>query len=223
MLKIMRSHKFFTVFLLSAVTIMIIITFVFWGIGPLENPSNMVVAHIGKEKITQEEYWKSYYIAEDYYRRIYKDEEEIKKLNLKEMVLNDLIDRKVLMIAADMSAVRVTQEELKKAIMSNPIFQKNGVFQRDVYMRALKLMRMTPREYENALMDELLIDKMSRVIGETTELTTDERKILDSIKEGREQLAQAFLSAKQELAIKAYIEGVKRQIKIKIKINKAAL
>lgn len=221
MLKIMRSHKFFTVFLLSAVTIMIIITFVFWGIGPLENPSNMVVAHIGKEKITQKEYWKSYYIAEDYYRRIYKDEEEIKKLNLKEMVLNDLIDRKVLMIAADMSAVRVTQEELKKAIMSNPIFQKNGVFQRDVYMRALKLMRMTPREYENALMDELLIDKMSRVIGETTELTTDERKILDSIKEGREQLAQAFLSAKQELAIKAYIEGVKRQMKIKI--NEAAL
>lgn len=221
MLKIMRSHKFFTVFLLSAVTIMIIITFVFWGIGPLENPSNMVVAHIGKEKITQKEYWKSYYIAEDYYRRIYKDEEEIKKLNLKEMVLNDLIDRKVLMIAADMSGVKVTQEELKKAIMSNPLFQKNGVFQRDVYMRALKLMRMTPREYENALMDELLIDKMSRVIGETTELTTDERKILDSIKEGREQLAQAFLSAKQELAIKAYIEGVKRQMKIKI--NEAAL
>jgi len=221
MLKIMRSHKFFSVFLLSAVTIMIIITFVFWGIGPLENPSNMVVAHIGKEKITRQEYWKSYYIAEDYYRRIYKDEEEIKKLNLKEMVLNDLIDRKVLLIAGDMSGVRVTQEELKKAIMSNPIFQKDGAFQKDVYMRALRLMRMTAREYENALMDELLIDKMSRVIGETTELTTDERKILDSIKEGREQLAQSFLSARQKLAIKAYIEGVKRQIKIKI--NEAAL
>lgn len=221
MLKVMRSHKFFTVFLLSAITIVIIITFVFWGIGPLENPSNMVVARVGKEKITQEEYWKSYYIAEDYYRKIYKTEEDIKKLNLKERVLNELIDRKVLMTAAERAGLRVTQEDLQKAIMSNPIFQKNGVFQRDIYMRALRLMRTTPKEYENALMDELLIDKMRRLIGETAELTPQERKIVDSIKEGREQLAQAFLSAKQELAIKAYIEGVKRQMKIKI--NEAAL
>ncbi|NOZ68337.1 MAG: hypothetical protein GXP46_03640 [Deferribacteres bacterium] len=53
MLKIMRSHKFFTVFLLSAITIMISIAFIFWGIGPKDNPSVTFVAQINGERITR--------------------------------------------------------------------------------------------------------------------------------------------------------------------------
>ncbi|MBI4653946.1 MAG: SurA N-terminal domain-containing protein [Nitrospirae bacterium] len=186
MLKLMRSHKFFTVFLLSAVTIMIIITFVFWGIGPKENPSAIVVAQVKNKKIAQQEYWRVHDNAERYYREIFKNEEDIKRLNLKEKVINDLIDREVLMIAAEDIGIRVTDKELQEAIVSNPLFHRNGVFSRDVYLRALKLNRVIPKEYESALKNEMVLNKMHRLIGESG------------------------------LDIKAYIEGLKQQMKITV-------
>ncbi|MBI5050491.1 MAG: SurA N-terminal domain-containing protein [Nitrospirae bacterium] len=186
MLKLMRSHKFFTVFLLSAVTIMIIITFVFWGIGPKENPSNKIVAQVKNKKIAQQEYWRVHDNVERYYREIFKNEGDIKRLNLKEKVINDLIDREVLIIAAEDIGIRVTDKELQEAIVSNPLFHRNGVFGRDVYLRALKLYRVTPKEYESALKNEMVLNKMHRLIGESG------------------------------LDIKAYIEGLKRQMKITV-------
>ena len=48
----MRHSKFFTVFLLSAITIMISIAFVFWGIAPPENSTKNFIAVIEDEKIT---------------------------------------------------------------------------------------------------------------------------------------------------------------------------
>jgi len=215
MLEIMRSHKFFSVFLLSAITVMIIITFVFWGVGPRENPSDMVIARIEGEKITQQEYWRAYDNIQQYYRKIY-GEEELEKLNLKEKVLNNLIENRVLIIAARTNGVKVTEGELQEAIIANPIFHRNGVFDSGVYMRVLKLNRMTPEMYESATMNELILNKMQRLIGEMAELTVDEKKILDSVKEGKKQLAETLLLSKKELAVKAYIEGLKRQMKIKI-------
>lgn len=216
MLEIMRSHKFFTVFLLSAVTIMIIVTFVFWGIGPQDTHSNEIVAQIEKEKITQEEFWRVYENADRYYRETYKTEEEMKKLNLKDKVLNDLVEDRVLMIAAERNKIKVTDDELKEAIKSNPLFQKDGVFDGDVYLRALSINRMTPQMYENSIKQEIMLNKMHQLIAETAELNAQEIKILDSIQDANNPIAGALISAKRQLVIKAYIEGLKRQMKIKI-------
>ena len=216
MLEIMRSHKFFTVFLLSAVTIMIIVTFVFWGIGPKDTPSDEIVARIEKEKITQEEYWRVYENADRYYRETYKTEEEMKKLNLKDKVLNDLVEDRVLMIAAERNKIKVTDDELKEAIKSNPLFQKNGVFDGDVYLRALSINRMTPQMYENSIRQEIVLNKMHQLIAEIAELNAQEIKILDLIQDANNPIAGALISAKRQLVIKAYVEGLKRQMKIKI-------
>lgn len=216
MLKIMRGHKFFSVFLLTAITVMIIISFVFWGIGPKDNPSLSIVARIEGERITLNEYWQAY---DDEYKRvreIYSDEEAIKKLNLKDRVLENLIDRKVLLIAAQRAAIEVTDKELQDAIVNIPYFQQNGVFDHNIYMRALRLNRMTPQMFEEELKNDLILTKMTRLIGETAELTAAEIKILDSIKEGRESLTETFHATKRSQVIKAYVEGLKRQMKIKV-------
>jgi len=216
MLKIMRTHKFFTLFLLSAVTIMIIITFIFWGIGPKTNPSAGIVAQVEDERITLNEYWRAY---DDEYKRlrdIYPDEKEIKKLNLKERVLDSLIDRKVLLIAARRAGITVTEEELQEVIMNMPYFQRDGVFDRNIYLKALRLNRMSPQIFEERLRNDLTISKMTRLISETTELTPEEQKILNAIKGNKNQLMGIFFSTKSNQAIKAYVEGLKRHMKIKI-------
>jgi len=216
MLRIMRSHKFFTVFLLGAITIMIIIVFVFWGIGPQSNPASVTVAQIGNKRIPFAEYQRVYELAYRRAREIYRDEEEIKKLNLKEQVINELIDNTVLMTAAKNAGINVTEEELQEAIINEPAFQIDGVFDREVYMRRLKLNRITPQMYESVLKNELLLNKMRRLIGETAVLTEEEIKILNLIEGDKDQLFRTLSFTKRELAVKAYIEGLKRQIKITI-------
>ncbi|MBI5196620.1 MAG: SurA N-terminal domain-containing protein [Nitrospirae bacterium] len=216
MLEIMRSHKFFSVFLLSVITGVIIVTFVFWGIGTQNQQVNSVLAEVEKEKITQEEYWRVFDNAERYYREQNKTEEEMKKLNLKDKVLNDLIDSKVLMIAANNMKIKVTEDELQQEIMNNPSFQKNGVFDKNVYLRTLELNRTTPAAYESSMMKELTLKKMQMLIGETAELSQDEIKVLEALQGEKTQLANAFLSIKRELLTKAYVEGLKRQMNIKI-------
>jgi peptidyl-prolyl cis-trans isomerase D len=218
MLEIMRSHKFFSVFLLTAITVMIIITFVFWGIGPNTTPSAGFVAQVEDEKITLDEYWRAY---DNEYRRLRDtySEEEIKKLDIKNRVLEALIDRKVLIIAARKAGMVVTKEELREVIASNPYFQRDGVFDPNVYTKALKLNRMTPKTFEEGLKEDILFQRMSRLIGETAELTPGERKILESIKGDSDQLTQLFLATKADLTIKAYVEGLKQTMRIRINEN----
>lgn len=212
MLEIMRKHiKFFSVILW-----LVIISFVLWGVGTIDDSSKEVVAVVGKEKITTEEYWRTYDRVEAYYRQMYKNEEEIKKLNLKDKVLDEMIDERVLMIVADKAGIEVTEDELHEAVMAEPAFQKNGVFDRNVYLNTLRLNRLTPEMYERAKSREMLLLKMHRLIGEVAELSPDERKILDALKTDNGPLAEALFSAKRGIVVKAYIESIKKQIDIKV-------
>ena len=216
MLKIMRSHKFFTVFFLGFITIAITIVFVFWGIGPSQNPSDVVVAKINKSRITYLEYERAYEMASRRARETYKDEKEIENLHLKNAVLDQLIENRVLMIVAKRAGIKVSDDEIREAIMKETAFQKDGVFDKEVYERRLKLGHMTTGAFEGQLKEDILLGKVRRLIGETAELGTEETKILDSIQDNKDQFEQAFLTAKKNMAVKAYVEGLKRQMEISI-------
>ncbi|MBI4698421.1 MAG: SurA N-terminal domain-containing protein [Nitrospirae bacterium] len=216
MLKIMRSHKFFTVFILGAITVMISVAFIFYGIGPKSKTENNIVASVGDKDISLDEYKQAY---DNAYRRAWdslKNEEEIKKMKLKERVLSELIGDLVLRMAAQKAGLSVSDDELQDEITKAPAFQENGVFNKSIYIRRLQLNRLTPATYENAVMEELLVAKMRRLIGETAELSAEDIQTLDLIKGNQEQLSSYFLLAKRELAVKAYVEGLKRQMKITI-------
>lgn len=217
MLKLMRSHKFFSVFLLGFITIAITIVFIFWGIGPQRSTSDVVIAWVDGERITRAEYERAYDMAYRRAREVYQNEEEIKKLDLRNKVLEELIDNRVLMAAAENAGITVTRNELQEVIMNEPAFQRNGVFDKHIYTKRLRLMRKTPSVFENELKNGLLLNKIRRLIGETAELTANEKATLDLIKGGnKEQFFEIFLSSKRELAIKAFVEGLKRQMKIDI-------
>ena len=218
MLKILSTNKLASYIILVAITVVIIATFLFWGIGPKDKPTEAVVAQINNEKIYVDEFWRAY---ENEYKRISDKgakKEDIEKLNLKDRVLNSLVERAVLLIAAKDEKISVTENELQDAIINTEFFQKNGVFDREVYTRALSLNRMTPKSFENMISEDMIINKMIRLIGETTELSSEEKKIIDSLSGGgtQGQLIEVFRSNKANLAVKAYIEGLKKQFAVKI-------
>jgi ABC-type taurine transport system substrate-binding protein len=70
--------------------------------------------------------------------------------------------------------------------------------------------------FESQLRNDLIMNKIRRLIGETAELGVEEARMLESVKDNKQQLTQAFLAAKRQLAVKAYVEGLKRQMKITV-------
>lgn len=214
MLKIMRGNKFFSVFLLSAITIMISVAFIFWGIGPKDNAAVQYVAQIEDDNILLDDYYRAYDNEYNRLRDQYTDD-EIDKMNIPDRVINALIDRRVILIAAGNAGITVTEKELQNAIMRAPYFQRDGVFDVNVYERSLKINRISPQNFEDSMRNDLISAKMTALIGETVELSAEETKILDSIQgDNKDQLTQIFLSSKSQQSVKAYVESLKRQLDI---------
>ena len=108
--------------------VIVIISFIFWGVGGVDKSTSVNVAEIGKEKISVEEYWRAYERARDAYREMYKGQplDEIeKKLNLKKMVLDGMIEERVLLASAKDLGFTASDEELQQAIVSDPRFRRN--------------------------------------------------------------------------------------------------
>jgi len=198
---------------------MIIISFIFWGVGTVDKSTAVHVAEVGKEKITVEEYSRAYDNAVDFYRNMYKEkfnEEMEKNLKLREGALNSLIDEKALMITARSMGLTVSDEELEEAIRNEPGFMRNGVFDRDIYIRMLQINRLTPEYYENVKRYELMLVKMRRLIGEASDLTGAEIRQITGDEQTAKALRQALLFEKRQKALRAYVEGIKKQMKIKV-------
>jgi len=218
MLRVMRKHaKYFYVLFF-----VVILSFVFWGVGTVDRTDRSdVLAEVGKYKITTEEYWRTYDRVFRFYREIYKDkldEEMEKKLNLKENVLDSMINEHVLLIAAKEAGIGITDEELQEAITHEPAFMRDGVFDKEVYLNRLRLSRITPEEFERSKRQELTLQKMRRLIelsADTSDMSPDSGQVSGD-DQAAKMIRESMLNDNKEKAIKSYIEGFKKQIKIKI-------
>ena len=218
MLKVMRKHAKYFYFLFF----MIIISFIGWGVGTVDKTGRSdVLAEVGKYKITTEEYWRTYERISRFYKEIYKDkfdEETEKKMNLKENVLDSMVNDRVLLIAAEKAGIRITDEELQEAITHEPAFMRDGVFDKEIYLNRLRLSRITPEEFERSKRQELTLQKMRRLIelsADTSDMNPDSGQVSGDDQSAK-MIRESMLNANKEKAIKSYIEGFKKQIKIKI-------
>jgi len=215
MLKMMRHHaKYFYVLFF-----VVILSFLFWGVGDVDKTSSGgIVAEVGKQKITQEEYYRAYDNAFKFYRNLYKekfDEEMQKKLNLKDSVLDSLIGNRVLLLAAEENGIEVSDEELNEAITNEPAFMKNGVFDSQVYQNTLRLSRMTPEVYEPMKRQELVIAKMSRLIELSANPPVMDLSGISAEDQTLKAMKDALLNDARDKAVKSYINAYKKSLKVK--------
>jgi hypothetical protein len=218
MLRLMRKHaKYFYVLFF-----VVILSFIFWGVGTVDKTGTPeFVAEVGKYKISAEDYWETYDRVYRFYREIYKDkfdEDMAKKLNLKETVLNSMIDERVLLIAAQKAGIGVSDEELQESIEHEPAFMNNGVFNKEIYVNRLRLNRMTPEAFEKIKRQELTLTKMKNLIQLSADVTDAD---LQSVKtsgdeKAQKMIGQAILSDVKDKAVKSYVEGLKKGIKITV-------
>ncbi len=169
MLKTMRASFHHLKWTLFAVIIVFILGFVFfsgsnWG----GNGSSQVVARMGGEEISTVEFDRIYRNQVQRYREMYKGSfspELARALDLPRQVLEGMIERKLRLEAARRMNLRVSDDELARAIAALPFFQENGQFiGSQKYSERLRLAGMLPETFEEGMREDLLVDKYAALV-----------------------------------------------------------
>jgi len=216
MLKTMRHHaKYFYVLFF-----IVILSFIFWGVGTVDKSSNaQIVAEVGKYRISAQDYARVYEGMLKFYRDLYKekfDEEMQKKLKIKEKAIDTLVSQTVLLVAAQENGITVSDSELREAIVNEPAFMRDGVFDNGVYQNVLRYSQLTPGAYEAKKREELAVRKMTQLI-ETAALTPDAGlNNISADEQTKKMIRDAMMNDAKGKAVQAYVEGFKKKIKVKI-------
>jgi len=194
--------------------LMIIVTFIFWGVGTNNASPVQIVAEVGPYTIDSQSYWRNYERMRDLYRNIFQGrltEEMQKSLDLKNRTLEEMISQKILLIAAKENGIKVSDKELQEAIMSDPNFMRDGRFDRDFYLNTLRLNRSTAAQYEQLRREDMAADRIRKMVMEAFSPPPSTSKSTSEDKD--KQAGKVPLLKRQQTALKAYIEGYKRKLK----------
>jgi len=91
---------------------------------------------------------------------------------LREQVLDDMIREALLLDAARRLGLRVSDEELRLQILSEPAFQSNGRFDRETYEQMLRLQGLSPASFEAGLRQQMVGTQLPRALVESAFLTS---------------------------------------------------
>ncbi len=181
MLDLMRKKK--ESFIIKAVFVVIVLSFIgtiflVWGKGEEGlGRSSGYVAKVDRTTITYDAYQNAYQNMVDTYRQIFGGNftpELEKQLNLRQAVLDRLIDSALTLKAAKGMDISVSKEEISNAIAAIPAFQQNGAFDFGLYQQTLKVNRITPEAFEDSKKRELLLDKTRKAVMAKAVISDDE-------------------------------------------------
>lgn len=228
MIKLLREvahdYPWFLKSIMGILAIAFIITMGWWGFGQQDGN---VVASVGDLVIQQEEYRRAY---ENTYR-FYKDkgQTDIKDEFLKQFVLEQLIENRLWLMAAQDMGLTVSDEDLRNAVTQRPEFQRNGAFDPELYRRLLAANHLTPSLFEAMEAKDLLTNKARLIVMDGVALTPSELSEAQSLvtRQGetdptkaavaKERIFQSFLFQKQQRALMAYAESMKNRVPINIR------
>jgi peptidyl-prolyl cis-trans isomerase D len=145
--------------------LLLIATFGMWGIGDVfrNRGGDTMVAKVGDIEIRAAELQTQ---VRDDLNRLRStlgsiDMEQAKQLGLIDTTLNRMISRDLVELEAQRLRLDVGDEEIRKAIQSDPVFHNSaGVFDRGVYNRILADNRLTEVQYEQRLRHDLMRDHL---------------------------------------------------------------
>jgi len=161
---------------------LISIPFALWGINSyLGGPPEVAVATVNDETILQAEFQQA---MQQYRERMRSrmgenfDPELFDGIEVKQNVLNGLIEQKLLLSSSYSLGQTISDAVLSKAIQSTPAFQRDGRFDNEYYNMVLARVGLSPARYEAQLRNDMLNQELIYNIQQTSSLTTAD---LDSV------------------------------------------
>ncbi len=160
----MQRHKKYLVITIWISTIAFIgAGFVGWGAYDLNKDRASSVAKVGHRTISVQEFQTAYANQYNYLNNAtggQLTQEQAEQRGLDKMVIGSLINQALLLNLADDMGIIVTQEDIQDRLKNTPIFQTNGIFDKELYYSILKSNRTAPSDYEHNLEKEILVTKL---------------------------------------------------------------
>ena len=165
MLSLMRKHA--GTWMIKVILGAIVIVFVFWGVGSYRSRQSGRIAKVNGTIITLDDYRVSYNNLIEQVRQSFGNnlnEELIRMLQLRKRALDQLVDKALMLQAAEKLKLTVSDEELAEFIRNIGAFQTAGVFDSGRYINTLSRNRLTPEDFEIQQREALIIDKLQALI-----------------------------------------------------------
>jgi peptidyl-prolyl cis-trans isomerase D len=126
------------------------------------------------------------------------------QLGLRNVAMNQLTDRALVLQDAKRRGLEVTDDELSRVIQSLPGFQTGGRFDKDLYARSVAASYGSAYRFEKALRDDLAYQKMIALLREGVQVSEDE--VRRAWAEGADQVDLVLVrfplaSARKELKV----------------------
>ena len=141
--------KYSKSFFLKLLVGIIILPFIFWGMGDVFRGGNQnVIATIDNEKISTKEFV-------EYLQRLNLNNDQIKNLpktDLIEKILSEYIGKKVMELEIKKLEITVNDNSLREIIKNDELFYKNKKFSRTEYEKFLIKSGITAPQFEKILL-----------------------------------------------------------------------
>ncbi|UOD35340.1 SurA N-terminal domain-containing protein [Deferribacteraceae bacterium V6Fe1] len=176
MLTMMRNQKKVLSFFLWLVIVAFIGTiFLVWGMGGKTSSANYAIK-VNDYKISYREYQNAYENMSNTLRQLFGDQvNEIPEFkNLSKAVVDDLVNKYLLIEEANKRGVFVSDTEVLHAIATTKSFQVNGRFDQQRYIQVLSLNGINPETYEASIREGMLVNKMESLIRNSVNVTDQE-------------------------------------------------
>ena len=157
---------------------LIIVVFVAFY-GGSQQPTGVAsdVAEVNGESISQREFIMHYQRAVERYREMFKGSltpELLKNLNIKQSLLEEMIEARLVLQEARRLGLTATDEELMNAIAQISEFHVNGRFNKERYIQLLRANRLTPAQFEEDQRKQLTIQRLLGVLADAAHVTEAE-------------------------------------------------
>ena len=160
--------------LIQGVILIIVLVFVFWGVGSSYRGSINAVATVNDEAIPYEAFQKTYEQLATQYRDQFGGNLPkglLESLDLEGQTLEQLIQRTLLRQGAREMGIMVSDLEVQQAVEKMEAFRTNGIFDVQQYKNIISSSGMTPTSFENTMRTDLLSGKVITHLSRFAKLT----------------------------------------------------
>jgi peptidyl-prolyl cis-trans isomerase D len=157
----------------------IVIVFVFWGVGSFRSQRLDVLTKVNGEDILMESYRLAHANMLDNYKQMFGGQIPdgfLDQIDIKQQVLDGLINETLIRQTTDKMGILVSDIEVQNIILNIPAFKHNGAFDQRLYERSLRGARLTPAVFETKVRQQLLTDKLKALLFSGLAVTEAEAK-----------------------------------------------
>lgn len=183
------------------IVILISIPFALWGIQSyLGGGGDVVVAKVNGVEIKEQDFQRRVQQARIQLRErlgASYDAAQIDDQRLRNEVLDDMIRETLLMDVSDRLGFRVSDQELRAQIQSEPAFQRDGHFDKTAYEQTLSLQGLLPAIFEAQMRQHLVGTQMVRGVVGSEFVTTAEQDAFERLSRQKREVAWLRIPAAQ--------------------------